>query len=177
MSLVDRAAPHEPLTITHTHAHPDGHGGTHSHPHSHAGNNWHTGATHQAAPGSPDTDMPGAQLNSADPDAKLVARAKRYLWAEGVDVEREFARVDREHEFAANRAREAVDRATNLALDLKAAEKRLLFEARGVRDGAAGFGRAGLVEAQARVDGLAAALDEACHHDHDMARRMRRQVA
>jgi hypothetical protein len=100
-----------------------------------------------------------------------------WLAASGVDVDRELARIGREHEYAANRAREAADRATSLALDLKAAEKRLLFEARGVLDGAAGFSRTKLAEAQAHVNDLAAALGEACLHDQDMARHVRRQVA
>jgi hypothetical protein len=175
MSMLDRAAPHEPLTITHAHAHPDGHGGTHSHLHSHAGNNWHTGATHLAAPGSPDTDMPAAQLNSAAPGVYDLAAG--FLAAYGVDVDRELARVTREREFQTHRVRAAADGIRDLALSLKAAEKQLAFEARGVLDGAAGFGRTGLIEAQARVNDLAAALDEACFHDQDMARRVRRQVA
>jgi hypothetical protein len=177
MSLL---AGHEPLSIIHVHAHSDGHGDTHSHLHPHTGDNYHSGASHPAAPGNPDADMTGAQLNSGAPVGEtrdVYAVARRYLELEGVDVDRELARVTREREYKANRAREAADRATSLALDLKAAEKRLLFEARGVLDGAAGFSRTKLGEAQARVSDLAAALDEACLHDQDMARRLRRQVA
>jgi hypothetical protein len=59
----------------------------------------------------------------------------------------------------------------------KAAEKRLLFEARGVRDGAAGFTRAGLAEAQGRVNDLAAALEAACVDDPVLAAQVRRSVA
>jgi hypothetical protein len=88
-----------------------------------------------------------------------------------------YDRVTREREHEAHRVRATADRIRDLALDQKAAEKALVFEARGVRDGAAGFGRAKLAEAQDRVNDLAAALDEACSHDAGLVRQVRRSVA
>jgi hypothetical protein len=64
-----------------------------------------------------------------------------------------------------------------LALDLKAAEKRLLFEARGVNANATGFTAASLAEAEARVARLRAALEAACVDDPQLARSVRRSVA
>jgi hypothetical protein len=114
---------------------------------------------------------------SAAKDVSVYDRAVRWLRVEGVDVERALARVTREREHEAHRVRATADRIRDLALDQKAAEKALVFEARGVRDGAAGFGRAKLAEAQDRVNDLAAALDEACSHDAGLVRQVRRSVA
>src|SRR5438067_1952348 len=120
-------AGHEPLSIIHVHAHSDGHGGTHSHLHPHTGDNYHSGASHPAAPGNPDADMTGAQLNSGAPGGEtrdVYAAAGRYLKAEGVDVERELARAGREREYETHRVRAAADGIRSLALQLKGAESK-----------------------------------------------------
>jgi hypothetical protein len=172
-------AGHEPLSIIHVHAHSDGHGGTHSHLHPHTGDNHHSGASHPAAPGNPDADMTGAQLNSGAPGGEtrdVYTAAEWWLQCEGVDVERELARIGREHEYAANRAREAADRATSLAIDLKKAERALLHESRGFTAGCAGFTRTTLAEARARVGQLEAELEAACLDDPLLARSVRRSA-
>jgi hypothetical protein len=110
---------------------------------------------------------------SADPYDHAVA----YLKAEGVDVERELARAGREREYGTHQTRAAADRARDLALDLKAAEKRLLAEARGVNAGAQGFTPGKLREAEQRVGHLTAQLTAACCDDPELARSVRRSVA
>ena len=90
---------------------------------------------------------------SADP---LWDRTVAWLKAEGVDVERELARVTREREYKANRSREAADRATSVAIDLRKAERVLLAESRGFTAGCAGFTRNTLAEARERVAELEA---------------------
>jgi hypothetical protein len=123
-------------------------------------------------------DVNGLKLTrSAGKDADVYDRAVRWLLVEGVDVEGELAKVDRAHEAGEHRTREAAGRARDLALDLKAAKKRLLFEARGFNDCAPGFTAAGLAEAHDRVNDLAAALEAACCDDPDLARAVRREVA
>jgi hypothetical protein len=110
---------------------------------------------------------------SADP----YDHAEAYLKAEGVDVERELARGDREREHDRNRVRAAADRIRDLALDLKRAERDLLHESRGFSAGCAGFDRAKLAEARERAGQLRAALLTACCDDPELARSVRRQVA
>jgi hypothetical protein len=61
-----------------------------------------------------------------------------------------------------------------LALDLKAAEKRFLAEARGFNANAAGFTAARLTEARERADQLTAELRAACFNDPALARSVRR---
>ena len=104
-------------------------------------------------------------------------QAYRYLTSLGVDVERELAAVDRAHEGEKHRVRAAADGIRDLALSLKAAEKALLVEARGVNAGAAGYTAATLGEAEARVARLRAALEAACCDDPQLARSVRRSVA
>ena len=108
---------------------------------------------------------------SADP---LWDRTVAWLKAEGVDVDRELARVTREGEYKANRSREAADRATSVAIDLRKAERALLAESRGFTAGCAGFTRNTLAEARERVAELEAALEEACLNDRQLARSVRR---
>jgi hypothetical protein len=189
MSLLDRAATrgggpwaagHEPLSIIHVHAHSDGHGGTHSHLHPHTGDNHHSGAGHPASPGNPDADMTGAQLNSGTPGGEtrdVYAAAAAYLQREGVDVERALTVAGHVREGERTRARAAAGRARDLALDLKKADRALLFEARGLNEGAAGFDRTRLGEARERVAQLTAALEEACVNDRGLVRAARRAVA
>ena len=111
-------------------------------------------------------------LCSADP----YARAAAYLGAMGVDVEHELARVARELEYKSHRVRAEADGIRDLAMDLNAAERALLAESRGYLQGAVGFTSARLAEARERVSRLTAALDEACVHDADLVRHVRRQV-
>src|SRR5690348_11298203 len=94
--------------------------------------------------------------------ADVYDHAVAWLKAEGVPVEAELAKVDREREYEANRTREAVAEIRALAATVAAAEKKLLWESRGFSGGWAGFNRAKLAEAQNRVNLLAAELDEAC---------------
>jgi hypothetical protein len=110
---------------------------------------------------------------SADPYDRVV----RYLEAEGVDVPRQLQRVCRAHEAEQHRTRAAADRARDLALNLKSAERALLHEARGVNSNAVGFTAATLREAQERVTRLTAALEAACVDDPQLARSVRRSVA
>lgn len=171
------AAGHEPLSIIHVHAHPDGHGGTHSHLHPHTGDNNHSGAGHPAAPGNPDADMTGAQLNSGGTGGEtrdVYAKAVRYLQLEGVNVGRALSRAEDGLAAERSRTRATVHDIRGLALQLKGAEAALAFEARGVLDGVAGFSRARLGEAQDRVNLLAAALEAACCDDPELARQARR---
>jgi hypothetical protein len=123
-------------------------------------------------------DVNGLKLTrSAGSAPDVYDHAGAWLKAEGVDVERELAKAAREGEYGEHRAREAADRATGAALNLKAAEKRLLAEARGFNAGATGFTSATLGEAEARVAHLRAELEAACCDDPELARHVRRQVA
>jgi hypothetical protein len=110
------------------------------------------------------------------PDRALADRCRALLTGCGVDVDRALARVEREREGDRRRAREAAAGIRSLAVQLKGAEKALGFEAQGVLDGAAGFNRATLGEAQERVSRLEAALLEACSNDRSLARQVRRAV-
>lgn len=171
------AAGHEPLSIIHVHAHPDGHGGTHSHLHPHTGDNNHSGAGHPAAPGNPDADMTGAQLNSSGTGGEtrdVYAKAVRYLELEGVDVARGLQRAEDAQDAATSRTRAAVHDIRGLALTLKRAETDLLAESRGFNEGGTGFTSARLGEARERVDRLTAELRAACLDDPALARAARR---
>jgi hypothetical protein len=107
----------------------------------------------------------------------VYAVVERYLRAEGVDVARALDAVERRRECETSRTRAAADRARDLALDLKAAERALLHEARGLNEGCAGFTAARLHEAEARAAHLRAALEAACCDDPVLARTVARSVA
>jgi hypothetical protein len=111
--------------------------------------------------------------SAADPIDHVLA----YLKAEGVDVPRELERVARAEEADRHRVRAAADRARDLAISLKSAEKRLGQEARGVNSNAVGFTGATLREAQELVTRLTAELTAACCDDPQLARRVSRSVA
>jgi hypothetical protein len=111
-----------------------------------------------------------AGRGSPDP----VDRAVAWLTAEGVDVPRAMASAGAGREGDAIRARAAVDRAMSIAVTLRAAERKLLAEARGLNEGCTGFTRATLGEASGRGDALTAALSEACLDDPALVRQARR---
>ena len=79
--------------------------------------------------------------------------------------------------FGPHRVRAAARHARDLAIDLKVAERRVIYLARGFNEGAAGFTAAELHETEERAARARAALDEACFHDAGMARSLRRSVA
>ena len=107
----------------------------------------------------------------------VYAVAERWLKAEGVDVGRALAAVDRAEEAGRSRLRADADQLRHLALDLKRAEAQLLAESRGFTQSAVGFTRASLAEAEARAGRLRAALEEACTHDRGLVRAVRRAVS
>ena len=103
--------------------------------------------------------------------------AAALLTSMGVDVAHALERAEDAREAEASRVRAAARRCRDLAIDVKQAERKLLYQAQGFNAGAAGFTSADLRECEERVNRLRDAYGEACCWDRDMMRQLRREVA
>lgn len=180
---------HQPYSGQHVHSHPAfGHPGGdpvygmppghHMHAHSHSRDASHD---HHHEPGQPGPGMPEVMLHDADPGGEvsgigLGEQIRRYLEGQGVNVEHALADLEHAGERQAQRARDRVQRAGDIAFQLRKAKRKLWFEQQGFATSSPGFTIAKISEAQERVSRLDAELREVCVNDPELISEAKRKA-
>jgi hypothetical protein len=101
---------------------------------------------------------------------------ERFLTAQGVDVDRALADARHAKERQAQRARDRVAAAGDIAFQLRKAKRKLEFEQSGWRANSPGFSLAQVVEARQRVAELDEQLREACVNDPQVIADVKRRA-